>query len=147
VGVLVGLLLLAVLGAFSASASVNERGRRNAANALVGASVVVVAVVVSLRVGVLWGALVLGVLMYLAAQHLPRRATEPRSTAPPGPAPSHRRMTRSEALRVLGLESHATASEILAEYRRLMKKMHPDVGGSAYFATQINEARDVLLGR
>jgi hypothetical protein len=27
-----------------------------------------------------------------------------------------------------------------------MKRVHPDVGGSNFFAKQLNEVRDVLLG-
>ena len=61
-------------------------------------------------------------------------------------SPSGRRgrMTREEALQVLGLSSSATADDVRREYRRLMKKMHPDLGGSSYLAAKINEARDVL---
>jgi hypothetical protein len=65
-------------------------------------------------------------------------------------APSGRsapRMTRSEALLVLGLSESATEREITEAHRRLVAKVHPDVpGGSTYLAAQINQARDVLLG-
>jgi hypothetical protein len=55
-------------------------------------------------------------------------------------------MTREEAYRVLGLSPGATREEIVAEYRRLMKRVHPDQGGTTYLATQLNEAKDCLLG-
>jgi hypothetical protein len=55
-------------------------------------------------------------------------------------------LTREEAFRILGLESGADAAAIKEAHRRLMKKFHPDQGGSAWFAARINEARDLLLG-
>ncbi len=55
-------------------------------------------------------------------------------------------MTREEAHAVLGLKEGATADEIRAAYRRLIQRMHPDVGGSADLAARINRAKDVLLG-
>lgn len=55
-------------------------------------------------------------------------------------------MTREEALAVLGLKEGVTADEIRAAYRRLIQRMHPDVGGSADLAARINRAKDVLLG-
>jgi hypothetical protein len=55
-------------------------------------------------------------------------------------------MTREEALAVLGLGEGATADEIRAAHRRLIQRMHPDVGGTADLAARINRAKDVLLG-
>jgi len=54
-------------------------------------------------------------------------------------------MTRDEALAVLGLEGGATADEVRAAHRRLIQRMHPDVGGTADLAARINRAKDVLL--
>jgi hypothetical protein len=31
-------------------------------------------------------------------------------------------------------------------YNRLMKQVHPDVGGTNFFAKQLNEARETLCG-
>jgi hypothetical protein len=59
-----------------------------------------------------------------------------------GPRP--RRMTRQEALQVFGLDERATREDVQREYRRLMRKVHPDLGGSSYLAAKINEAKDVL---
>ena len=68
-----------------------------------------------------------------------RRARRP----PPGPRTD---MTRDEALAVLGLAEGASDEEIRAAHRRLIQRMHPDVGGSADLAARINRAKDVLLG-
>ena len=66
---------------------------------------------------------------------------------PPGTgASSGAKMTRTEALKVLGLEVSATDEEIRAAHRRLILQNHPDKGGSDYLASKINEAKDVLLG-
>lgn len=55
-------------------------------------------------------------------------------------------MSRDEARAILGVDASASADTIRAAYRRLMQRVHPDVGGSDYFAMKLNEARRVLLG-
>lgn len=55
-------------------------------------------------------------------------------------------LTPAEAYRILGLEPGADVAAIKEAHHRLMKKFHPDQGGSAWFAARINEARDLLLG-
>lgn len=55
-------------------------------------------------------------------------------------------MTREEAYQVLGLAPGASAAEIRAAHRRLMRAAHPDAGGSDWLAARLNQARDILLG-
>ena len=62
-----------------------------------------------------------------------------------GVAPATGAMTKEEAYKVLGLESGATAAEVRKAHRRLMQRLHPDLGGSSFLAARINEAKDVLL--
>jgi hypothetical protein len=54
-------------------------------------------------------------------------------------------MTQEEAYKVLGLEPGASAVEIRKAHRGLMQRVHPDLGGNAFLAQRVNEARDVLL--
>jgi len=54
-------------------------------------------------------------------------------------------MSEQYAYEMLGLAKGASPEEITRAHRTLMKKVHPDHGGSASLAALLNEARDVLM--
>jgi hypothetical protein len=84
----------------------------------------------------------------LLAGYLDRRFPDWReqagADAPSGRAASSGKMTREEAYQILGLAPGANDAAIVAAHRNLMKRLHPDQGGSTYLASRVNEARDLL---
>jgi hypothetical protein len=140
------LVLFALLSLSSPGAALGSQRLQHTVLGLLGAAAVVF---VLLRAGLPWLALGIPLLWSLAEG---RRSTGGRTRStknaipPAAPAPSTGPMTRDEALQVLGLEPGAPKERILSQYRNLMKKVHPDVGGTTYLAARLNEAKDTLLG-
>src|SRR5438105_4850855 len=54
-------------------------------------------------------------------------------------------MPVEDARRLLGVDDKATLEEIRAAHRRLISRVHPDIGGSAELANRVNLARDTLV--
>jgi hypothetical protein len=79
----------------------------------------------------------------LLLAYLERRG-EAAGAEPPPSADDGAAMSEAEALRILGLEPGAGAEAVRAAHRRLMLKVHPDLGGSGALAALINAAKERL---
>ena len=66
------------------------------------------------------------------------------SRVPPSDAEAP--MSRQLALEILGLTDTASEADILHAHREMMRRLHPDRGGSDYLAKKINAAKDFLIG-
>jgi DnaJ-class molecular chaperone len=54
-------------------------------------------------------------------------------------------MSRQLALEILGLTDAASEADIIHAHREMMRRLHPDRGGSDYLAKKINAAKDHLI--
>lgn len=60
-------------------------------------------------------------------------------------APGTGAMTQQEAYEILGLQPGAGQEAIREAHRALMKRIHPDAGGTSGLAARVNQAKDTLL--
>jgi hypothetical protein len=108
--------------------------------ALIAALAAVAAVVSALRGGWIPSLALVALSAWLAQTSRPGRPSGAPPASPGG-------MSLREACEVLGVREDAGRAEIDAAYRRLMRRAHPDHGGSTGLASQLNAARDRLLGK
>ena len=74
------------------------------------------------------------------------RSPAPRPGADAAPVPPADGMSLAEARSVLGVGEAASREEILEAHARLIRRTHPDAGGTDGLAAHLNAARDRLLG-
>ncbi len=64
-----------------------------------------------------------------------------------GRARTRASMSPAEAREILGVDANADPDEIRTAYREMMKRVHPDAGGSNALAAKVREAYEILGGR
>jgi len=99
------------------------------------------AVFVSVKGG--WGSGIVLAVLGLALASSARKSSPP----PSPPVPTREAMSVREARRILGVGAETSRDEIQDAYTRLMRTVHPDKGGTAGLAAQLNAARDCLLSK
>jgi hypothetical protein len=145
-----GLVTLAVLlflgySAWRLLSDKDAARRKKFLNTLLGYGATLALSLVAFRSGMPWlvGAIVFAFLVARVGNLKQAFSGKPARHAAPDPA----RMTRKRALQILDIQEGASEKEINDRYRELMRRVHPDQGGSAYLATELNEAKRVLLQR
>jgi hypothetical protein len=143
------LLAFAVIAVFAAFVLIGRRKQRGRRSWRIGAGLLSLgaftgAVVTAVR-GDWIVAAVLALAGLLVSFETRARDSDPK---PQAKTPtSDKLMTDAQARAVLGVDADAGADEIQDAYRRLMRAVHPDLGGSSVLAAQLNAARDRLLGK
>ena len=122
-----------------------RRGGWRVGAGLLAVALVVAGAAVSIK-GEWWIGLpmVLVALLSAAGGRINRRPAQRAESRQPPPVRSES-MSEAQARSMLGVEAGATREEILAAYKRLIQRAHPDAGGSVGLAAQLNAARDRLL--
>lgn len=54
-------------------------------------------------------------------------------------------LTLKQAMAVYGIKSGYTREEIRDRHKKLISRLHPDIGGSDFLTGQLNAARDILV--
>jgi hypothetical protein len=149
--VLLGLLLILARGYASTNTSSLVKGFRLSGGILLALATVALIMMRELPMALLAAG---GAWYLLLGSPPPWHRTAP-GAGGPGTGQSGRRsgppqttaMSRTEALKVLGLDEGASEADVRAAHRRLIQQTHPDKGGTTYLAAKINEAKDVLVRR
>lgn len=87
-------------------------------------------------------AIIVGLLITI--QHY-RRQKKPTSSNHQQKKAGSPSLSQQEALAILGLQAPTSKAEIQRAYKHLINKVHPDKGGTDFFAAQLNHAKQVLL--
>jgi hypothetical protein len=143
----VGLVVLLAAG-YSVWRVLNEKDPRKKKaffQSLLGYAATVALGFVAFRSGLFWllGFIVIAHLLARAGV-LKKKVNQARERVSRTVAPP--RMSRDKALEVLGVPEGSSDQQIKERYKELMRRVHPDQGGSSYLATELNEAKRVLLG-
>jgi DnaJ-domain-containing protein 1 len=149
------LIALLIIGGglwfFAKSAKLKPAEQRALLTKIAGGAMISLAAVLAFRgqLEFAFGLFAAGMGFYGKGKYLPNgfNLGGAKVEAEPEPPPPRGRtvMPRDEALSVLGLKAGASAEDIKAAHKRLLKDFHPDKGGSDYLAAKINAAKDVLL--
>ena len=57
----------------------------------------------------------------------------------------NQKMSLRESYELLGVDENAPLEVIIKSHKELIRKLHPDKGGSSYLSARVNEARDIIL--
>lgn len=96
---------------------------------------------------VIRGGWILGLMLLSAGLALAGLARSPAPRTGPAPSPpTPEAMSLNEARSVLGVGPDASREDILEAHARLIRRTHPDAGGTDGLAAHLNAARDRLLG-
>ncbi|MHB8528784.1 MAG: J domain-containing protein [Caulobacteraceae bacterium] len=136
--ILAAALAVIVILVWAGRRPVRLRAHLRVASALLGALAAAAAVVSGLRGGWLASLALLALSAWLAA------SARPSSAASEADRPA---MSLEEARSILGVGPLATPAEVEEAWRRLIRRAHPDRGGTAGLAAQLNAARDRLVKR
>jgi hypothetical protein len=133
---ILGALALAAYFWFTGRQRLLKLANWRAAAGLLAIGVFAAAAFVTVRGG--WGK---GIVLAVIALWLAGTARWPRL----GIVPARSGMSEAEARSILGVGEGAGPEEVKAAYARLIRRAHPDVGGTDGLAAQLNAARDRLL--
>jgi hypothetical protein len=135
------LVIVAVLGLLWFNSPMVRRGGWRLFSGLGSLVVLVIGAVMVIRGQELWGLPVVGLSLVIALVSRMNRGAKAKAGFAPEPAG----MSANEARSILGVQPDATPEQIRSAYTRLMQRAHPDKGGTAGLAAQLNAARDRLL--